>query len=99
MSRPRLVEWIGCGRGEEEGRPALLGEMVASREDNSSQHDISRHILQARGAAGERRQTTTWEVRDKVIRLYQSIKIQLGRMTLHFGDLRGVAAHMAGAAR
>jgi hypothetical protein len=62
MSRPRPVEWIGCGRGEGEGRPALLGgRMVASREDNGSQHDIH-GISYRRGAAGERRQTTTWAV-------------------------------------
>ena len=48
--------------GEEEGRPALLdGGMVASREDNGSQHDIH-GISYRRGAAGERRQTTTWAV-------------------------------------
>ena len=47
--------------GEREREDLLGGRMVASREDNGSQHDIH-GISYRRGAAGERRQTTTWAV-------------------------------------
>lgn len=74
--------------------------MVASRGDNGSQHDIH-GISYRRGAAGERRQTTMGGGRFG-IRLSASInqsRFNLADMTLHLDDLRGVAAHMAGAAR